>query len=242
MGSKPSPAEAKEHPEAKSARQLKHELTEAELAKRPELKAALRNNVRRVILEGTGDLEALLGVDRATANKLGDLLVERALTITDVIAVMKERGISLDDPRYETISRNLRQELDLQLKAVAGEEKFELLKLAPQVQQRQNDLVTDYSAQFREIGAPLSPSQSLQLAILMARFDVRDASSEKMQTAAGSGQYLRPLSDIPMLEAASKILAPAQLEVMRRRLAEQNMERDFRRELQEEIFPANGLK
>jgi hypothetical protein len=45
-----------------------------------------------------------------------------------------------------------------------------------------------------------------------------------------------------MLEAAGKILTPAQLEVVRRRLAEQNMERDFRRELQEEIFPANGLK
>jgi hypothetical protein len=237
-----SPEKAEGRPATKTAGQLKSELMNAELAKRPEVREAINNNIRRLVLEGTPDLEILLGVDRATADKLGELLYERALVIVDVAAAMRERGISLDDPRYEAVSRNLRQDLDLELKAVAGEDKFELVKLASQVQQRQNDLTRDYSAQLRQINAPLSADQSLQLAILMAKFDVRDASGEPAQTTAGPGQYLRPNSDVPMLEAAGKILTPAQLEVVRRRLIDENLERDFRRELKEEIYPANGLK
>jgi hypothetical protein len=241
-GSKRSPEEAKPIDQAAARRvtreRRKVEFAEQELAKRPELQAALNNNIRRRGVEAFGDLESLLGIDHALAQRIIDLSYEHTLARQDLLIVMKLRGIETDSPEYDAFTHSLGQQSADEMRALVGEEKFELLKIAPLVQEKQIDLATNYAGQFREIDAPLSPDQSLQLAILMARY-LREPWVDPIQTTAGPGQYLRQGSEVPLLAEAAKILTPAQLEVVRRRLVEQNMENDFLRRLSEQEFPAD---
>jgi hypothetical protein len=226
----------------KGPRERKFELAQEELARRPELKAALDNNLRRLVRDAYGDLETLLGIDRASARRLVDLLYEQEMVANDAVSVMRKRGIHPGDPGYDSVLDSFRQELDAEKKAIVGEEKFKLLLLAPQVQKKQLEIAKYYGGEFREIDAPLSSDRSLELAIVMAQFPVSDSPNDPIQAAVGPEQYLRPQSDVPLLAAAAKILTPAQLEVIRRRLVEQNMEKDFQRQMEEEVFPAHGLK
>lgn len=191
----------------------------------PGYQAAWNANFGRQILDGYGDIKTRLNLSDDAVKRLSQLLVEEKWLRVDAPEILKQRGITTDHPEYGKYLANMASSLEGEIKQVVGEENYDLLRLTPRIVRLEAELYTKYAWEFASTGCPLTNQQVKDLAVSMAIAD-------KVVPSAKTGRKLRPgpeqgfLSDsqTSQLEAAKSILEPEQLEVLKKRFQDINME------------------
>ncbi len=161
-----------------------------------------------------GDLSKVLGVDRATADKLLTLLDERNQTRRDVFEVMLEHGVKPRGTEYATVLHEQQGEVDAQIKQLLSPDQYTMLQLAPGIRQSQQILQSALSSDSTGAGEALTPDQTSKLAVEMATTKAYVTWGTKPVAVTGPDAFLTQ-AQLATLSSASAYLTPDQLASLR---------------------------
>lgn len=193
----------------------------------PGYQAAWNANFGRQILDGYGDLKARFSLDDETYRILSKLLVEEKWVRVDAVEVLKQRGITTDHPEFGKYLAHIASSLEGEIKQVVGVDNYDMLRLTPRIVRLEGELYTKYAGEFSAAGYPLTTQQVKDLAVSMAVADKLTTLVQAIPVRKfrpGPDQEFLSESQAAQLEAAKSILMNEQLEVLKRRFQELNME------------------
>ena len=161
-----------------------------------------------------GDLSKVLGVSRATADKLLTLLDERNQTRRDVFEVMLEHGVKPRGSEYATVLHEQQGEVDAQIKQLLSPDQYTMLQLAPGIHQSEQILNSALSSDSSGANLPLTPDQTSKLAVEMATTKAYVTWGTKPVAVTGPDAFLTQ-AQLATLSSASAYLTPDQLASLR---------------------------
>jgi len=177
-----------------------------------------RRNIDRIYGDGLGTL--ILAPDQLS--KLKDLLVERQMSNMDAQREAETAGLQRDSPAWMEAMKQASQDTQQQIAAIMGTNADGTLAQLQTRVRIQGEVEYTYRPDFSDAGVPLNPAQSSGLVQAMAdaNYTGKDMSTRPEgynETDPTTG--LTP-HDNRILDSASRVLSPAQLQILKTDLIE----------------------
>jgi len=179
-----------------------------------------RRNIDRMYSNGLSTLN--LPPDQLS--HLKDLLAERQMNNMDAQAAASAAGLVPGTPEWQEAMKLAAQDTQQQVNAILGSDADATLARLQARASFQNQVDMNYSHEFADAGAPMSLEQSSALVQAMA--DANYAGKDLSTRPAGYNDPdpatgLTP-HDTRILDSASQVLSPAQIQILKSDLADNN--------------------
>jgi hypothetical protein len=188
----------------------------------PEYAALYAKEVRRGIDHMYGDGLNTLGLAPAQLSQLKNLLAERQMNNVDAQGAAEAAGLERGSPAWQDAMKQAAQETEQQIEAVVGPNANSTLQILQARASLQAQVETSYKSDFADAGVPLSPEQTNAVvqALSDANYTGRDLSTRPPgyndpDPATGLTSH-----ESRILDAVSRVLSPAQLQIARTDLVE----------------------
>jgi len=193
----------------------------------PEMAGELEKVMEQSAITPFGDLFSEIDLPPDVLAKVKETLRLHMLSLMDVSEVTKAVGLTPGTPGYSEAYTQTNDEFESRLKHLMGDEKFELLKTLPAIEKIKNRIDTSYASDFQDIGEPLTRAQTITLAKEINEIDTT-SSSNLQQSNSASGLPANN-SDAAIQENLKSVLSPAQIEIVVRHRAQENVLRTLRK-------------
>ncbi len=190
----------------------------------PEYIALYAKQTRQSINRMYGNGLSALNLPPDQISRLKDLLAERQMNNIDAIAAANAAGLEQGSPAWQDAMKQAAQDTQQQLNAILGSDAEATLARLQARANFQTQVDTNYTHEFVDAGAPMSPEQSNALVQAMA--DANYAGKDLSTRPAGYNDVdpttgLTP-HNIRILDTAAQVLNPAQIEILKSDLADAN--------------------
>jgi hypothetical protein len=182
----------------------------------PEYAALMQKQMHRNVDRMYGDSLNTLNLTPDQLSKLKDALTEKQMSALDAQQAAEAAGLERGSPAWQDAIKQASQDVESQINAILGSNADNTLA---QMQARvgiQNQIDSTYKYDFAEAGATLNPDQSS--ALLQAMADANYAGKDLSTRPAGYNDVDPTtglsLHDNRIIDAAAKVLTPAQVQVL----------------------------
>jgi hypothetical protein len=203
--------------------------TMAALMENPEV-LALMTTQQKAMLDGRySDLFKSLNLSPADLEKFKSLLVDKQNVMRDVRSAAREQGLNGRENRDQlrSLVEQANTELDANILAALGQEKYNQYKYYEQTQPQRN-LVNQLDRRLNYTTASLSDAQSSQLVQILAQSSQNNSSNNSGGGRVGPGGV--SITD-SVVSQAQGVLTPAQLDALKQLQAEQQAQRQLREQM-----------
>lgn len=189
----------------------------------PELAASQERERQRMILRMYGEAIAGLNLSPEKLAQLRKLLVDRNESQQDAAEAARAAGIQPGSPAYGQAMRQAYADVQQQIVALIGTDGVAALEQGQQLQMYRNQVENTYAPDLLEAGLGLTAEQQSGLA--QALQSINAPSNPGFRTPgyrqADAETGLSP-ADQDVLAKAAEILSPAQVDIIKADLADQN--------------------
>jgi len=190
----------------------------------PEFAALRQKDTLRNVVRQYGDAIATLNLPADKAAQLKNLLVERQLSQQDAREAAEAAGLKPGSPEFAQATAQAYQEVQQQITDLVGKDGMAALQQASMISGMKTMVTYTYAPDFADAGIPLTSEQETSLAVAL-----NPANAMRNNPNARDPSYRQPDPDTWLSPAdqqtiakAAQTLSPAQLEIFKTDLAEQN--------------------